>query len=90
LGTQLAAVRLKIIGRWLQAMVDVHRPDLAGPPLGAGHQQRGGVGATAQCHRKRKARAEISQGLFDAWSHVGQRMAHLKGYLPALVSVNRP
>jgi hypothetical protein len=67
---QLAAVRLEIIGRRLQAMVDVHRPHLPGPTPSASQQQRSGVGPTTQCHSQRQARAEINQRLFDGLSHV--------------------
>jgi hypothetical protein len=62
---QRSAMRFKRVSRHLQAVVNVHRPHLPRPAAGAGQQQSRGVGPTAEGHRKRKARAEISQGLFD-------------------------
>ena len=62
---QRSAMRFKRVSRILQAVVNVHRPHLPRPAAGAGPQQSRGVGPTAEGHRKRKARAEVSQGLFD-------------------------
>jgi hypothetical protein len=63
--TQRTAMRFKSVSRDLQAVVNVHRPQLPRPAAGTGQQQSRGVCPTAEGHRKRKARAEISQGLFD-------------------------
>jgi hypothetical protein len=67
---QITAMRLKSIGRILQAVVNVHRPHLPRPAAGAGQEQGGRVGTAAEGHCKRKARAEISQGLFEGLRHV--------------------
>jgi len=67
-------MHFKVIGSGLQAMVDVHCPHLPRPAPGTGQKQRRGIGATTEGHCKRKARAEVSQGLFNGqhrlWSHV--------------------
>jgi hypothetical protein len=71
---QRTAMGFKSICRILQAVVNVHRPHLPRPTAGAGQQQSRGVGTATESHNKRKARAEISQGLFEerhrSWSHV--------------------
>ena len=67
--TDLLAVALEVVGCRLQSMVNVHRPHLPRPALGTGQQQSGRVGTTTEGHHKRKARAEISQGLFEGQRH---------------------
>jgi hypothetical protein len=67
---QRTAMRFKTIGGGLQAVVNVNRPHLPGPAPCAGQKQRGRVGTATEGHRKRKARAEISQGLFKGLRHV--------------------
>ena len=55
------------VGRGLQAMVDVHRPDLPRPALGASDQHGAGVGPTAQGHHQGR---QVVQGLHG----LGQRV----------------
>jgi hypothetical protein len=50
--------------------VNVNRPHLTWPALGAGQQQGHRIGATTQGHSKRKARTELSQGLFGRFGGV--------------------
>jgi hypothetical protein len=64
LRAQMRAVRLEIIGGRLQPVVDVNRPHLTWPTLGAGQQHGHRIGPTTQGHRQRKARTEGCQGLF--------------------------
>ena len=53
----------KVVGRCLQAVVDVHRPDLPRPALGASDQHGAGVGPTAQGHHQGRQMVQGLQGL---------------------------
>ena len=61
--TQGFAVLGKLVGSRLQAMVDVHRPDLPRPALGASEQHGRRVGTATQGHHQGRQRVQGLQGL---------------------------
>ena len=85
----LGALRFKVIGRSLQAMMHMQRTHLPGPAPGTRQQQGGGIGAAAEGHPQRQPGPEHRQGLRQRRTHVGGGHS-LDQRAAATVSVKRP